>query len=153
MRKLLDIQGRILEKKNERNIDRKMKIIDRTFDGFFQVPNILIDEYAKVIGPMGIVVYLGLKRHAGEKRYCWPSVRHLAIELGMSSRTITREVMNLEAHVIIRVDRKHRDYNVYEILNPRKWKKMYYTKVVGMKKASQASLEGFMEHNREEFEG
>ena len=148
MLEILDINNRILQKKNERNIDRKIKIVDRMFDGFFQVPNILIDEYAKVIGPMALVVYTGLRRHAGSAKKCWPSVRHLSIELAMSSRTVTRSVVILENHNIVKVDRKHRDYNIYELLNPRKWKKLYHSKIVSIKKASRESLKAFRDKNK-----
>lgn len=124
MRKVLDISKRILHKKNDENEIRLMEIIDRTFDGFFQVPNLLIDRYAKVLGVMTLVVYISMKRHAGAKKKCWPSVRLMAFELGMSSKSVIRGIADLEKRMMIKVDRKHRDHNTYEILNPRKWKKL-----------------------------
>jgi hypothetical protein len=147
MKKILDINGRILEKKNERNINRRIKVIDHSLDRFFQIHNVFVREYIKVLGPMAAVVYMGLKDHAGSDSMCWPSVKHLSVELGMSSRTVIRGVADLERHGIIAVDRKHRDHNIYELLKPRKWKKLYYTKVVSMRKASGSSLEAFRELN------
>jgi DNA-binding transcriptional regulator YhcF (GntR family) len=95
---------------------------------------------------------MGLKRHAGSKKKCWPSVRHLAIDLGMSSKTVMRGIVSLEVHSIIKRNREHKYYNEYELLHPKKWKKLGCSRVVLMKKASASSLESFREINNGRME-
>ena len=125
--KILDIRKRILKKKNAEREDKLMKIVDRRFDGFFQVPDILIDEYVRVIGMGAVAVYLSMCRHANRDRQSWPGMRKMCFELGMGASTVNRGIKVLEAHSMIKVDRKHRAFNIYSLLKPFRWKK---TKVV-----------------------
>ena len=126
--KILDIRKRILKKKNAEREDKLMKIVDQRFDGFFQVPDILIDEYVRVVGMGAFAIYLSMCRHANKDRLSWPGMRKLCFELGMSASSVNRGIKILEAHSMIKVDRKHREFNIYSLVKPFRWKK---GKVVG----------------------
>jgi hypothetical protein len=74
-------------------------------------------------------------------------MRLMSYELGMSSGTVGRGIRALEMHNIIKVDRQHKEYNVYELLKPYRWKKIGGYRVEG-RKTSKEGKRAFMELNK-----
>ena len=102
------------------------KIRDKRQDSRFYIDNEFIDGYAKVIGWPGVVVYCALARHSKDER-CFPSIEHLAIELGVSKATIKRGVKGLRDFNIVMVEMRTRTNqgrgsNVYYLLDRKEWK-------------------------------
>ena len=56
--------------------------------------------------PAERVVMLSLWLYAGRRADCWPSVRKLAAELGISKTTISKIILQLEKKEFIRTEKK-----------------------------------------------
>ena len=103
-------------------MEKKNKVIDETNFGFI-IQNDFLNGYAKYVGWQGQVAYMALKRHAGTKDRCFPSLKQLAIELGVSVRSVQRGIRALKEWNIIKVDRQgKRDTNIYHLLPKTEWK-------------------------------
>lgn len=61
-------------------------------------------------------VYAYLVGRSNGSRVCWPEVAHMASDLGMSSRTVMASTKRLKALGRIRVSRRYKDTNNYEIV-------------------------------------
>ena len=48
--------------------------------GWFRVPNEIIDAHGPALGPFGIAVYCCLAHHADAGGLCWPSFNTIARE-------------------------------------------------------------------------
>jgi len=63
---------------------------------FQQVPHILINDVAKKrLKPIDVVVYIVLKKHLGQKAYCWAGNSTVARLCGVSNATVRRSIKNL----------------------------------------------------------
>jgi DNA-binding Lrp family transcriptional regulator len=108
--------------------DRGVVIRDKRQPGWFHIDDELLDDHAKTIKANGIAVYCALARHAGNKsQECWPSIRTIAKEAGMSVRTVQRTLAKLkEAGLILieqtQTDSGDYDHNVYTLLNIKRGK-------------------------------
>ena len=76
------------------------KIKDERKKGWFMFPNDFLNGYAKYVGWKGQVVYIALSRHADNEGRCFPGIKHLAIELGVSEDSIKRGVQALKDYNI-----------------------------------------------------
>ncbi|HLN27615.1 MAG TPA: helix-turn-helix domain-containing protein [Gemmataceae bacterium] len=87
--------------------------------GWFQVPNSLIDEFARHLGPGAVVVYLCLIRQADRSGTCYPSLAGIAHRLGMSRRNIIRHIQTLREVALITVEVRNtlgnRASNLYSV--------------------------------------
>lgn len=68
-----------------------------------------------------VVVYQYLKERAGKKGYCWPSIRTIAEDIGMSKSTVKRGLADLARQGFIQVEKRCRENggktsNLYRII-------------------------------------
>lgn len=76
---------------------------------FFPVYNDFFDRYASKMTPHVFMVYLGLCRRANhETDYCFPSRRHLADLLGISTKSVDRAFVELQKLHLIAVTKRTR---------------------------------------------
>lgn len=68
-----------------------------------------------------VVLYQYLRDRAGKKGYCWPSVKTIAEDVGMSKSTVKRGVADLAKQGFIQVENRYRENggktsNLYRII-------------------------------------
>jgi len=107
----------------------KNKIIDQK-KGWFMFHNDFIDGYAKVVGWKGQIVYMALSRHADTQGKCFPSIKHLSFELGVSESSIKRGINKLKEFNIIKTKMRTkmcqgRGSNIYYLLDKENWEEVY----------------------------
>src|SRR5436190_5061638 len=64
------------------------------------------------------LVLIYLADRANGAMVCWPMIATIAEALELSERSVMRAVQTLEDKDLIRVDRRHRQFNHYHILRP-----------------------------------
>ncbi|MBZ5720304.1 MAG: helix-turn-helix domain-containing protein [Acidobacteriia bacterium] len=95
---------------------RRDKFIDNARGNFFIVENGLIDRYAAKLTPVGIAVYICLKRHANTKNgESYVSVEKIGATLGLARRTAYRYLSLLDELHLIRVI-KTKERTLYYVL-------------------------------------
>lgn len=86
---------------------QEIKIRDIRKKGWFIIDNKFIDLYAKELKTAGILVYMSLCRHADNyTQECYPSIKLIAEEHGVSKDTVLRAIKKLEEFNIIKVERE-----------------------------------------------
>lgn len=81
---------------------------------WFRVPNTLIDNYGRELGPSGVAVYCVLARYAnGETRKAFPSHSQIAGKLGISRRTVIRKIKQLQEVGLIKHKKRGFRYCIY----------------------------------------
>lgn len=105
---------------------RKIEVRDFREKAFFMVDDAYLNGYARVCGLSATGVYLSLCRHANKDQKAWPSIRRIASELAITSRTVITAIKRLEKQGIIVVERKkgkdgRREVNVYILQDKRLW--------------------------------
>jgi len=106
--------------------DLPFKVVKKWKSDFYSMPNAFLNGYCKKVGWQGHIVYSALWRHANDGK-CFPSLKHLAVELGASESSIRRGIDKLKSWNIIGVEvrtktSKGRGSNVYYLLNKSEWK-------------------------------
>ncbi|HAQ02904.1 TPA: hypothetical protein DEP30_02310 [Candidatus Nomurabacteria bacterium] len=82
----------------------ELKYIKTKNGGWFKMGNVFIDQYAKLIGPIGTSIYLCLKRHSNSKtRIAFPSEVLISEELHINPRTVIRHLPILEKYGFIKI--------------------------------------------------
>lgn len=84
----------------------KFIVRDRRKRGYFSVDDYYLNEYAKVLGPVGTAVYLSLCRHVDRNEKCYPSEKKIAEEHGISDRSVRKYLHDLERLNLIAVQRR-----------------------------------------------
>ncbi len=80
-------------------------------------------DYADVIGPYGLAVYLSLCARADKKWVAVVSVKEIADELGISISSVKRALVRLEqCKIIIRVRIGRNDSNRYILTDKVYWR-------------------------------
>lgn len=84
-----------------------------------------LNGYAKKVGWQGQVVYHALCRHEKDGS-CFPSLKHLAVELGISVPSVQRGIKKLKEYNIITSQlrtktKQGRGSNVYYLLEKTEW--------------------------------
>ncbi|MCX6758996.1 MAG: helix-turn-helix domain-containing protein [Candidatus Nealsonbacteria bacterium] len=98
------------------------KVRDKRKEHRYYIDNEFLNGYAKNVGVYGQSVYMALCRHAKDET-CFPSLKHLAIELGISIASAERGIKKLKACNIIVVERRGKTQsNVYWLLDRSEWK-------------------------------
>lgn len=105
---------------------REYKVRDRRDKGWFYLDNEYLNGFGKIMGPIGIAVYVSLCRHADINETCFPSQETIAKEIGVGRRTVIDYIARLIDHRIIATERERsRDgkwsRNVYVLLNKSEW--------------------------------
>lgn len=96
----------------------------RRTENRFYIDNEFLNGYAKRVGWQGQCVYPALCRHERSGK-AFPSIKHLAEELGISDSSVRRGVSNLKAHNIVQVERLGKTLNnVYWLIDYKMWSKI-----------------------------
>lgn len=106
------------------------EVRDRRMKEWFWIDNLLLDEYAKVLGPNAMMVYMALSRHAdNDDQTCWPSMDTIAEKCGLKSRnTVAKGIKVLQEYGLVEVQESinpsngKRLNNVYTLLSRKHWK-------------------------------
>ena len=103
----------------------RFKVRDKRKENRYYIDNEFLNGYAKMVGWQGQAVYMALCRHAKEEK-CFPSLKHLSTELGVSITSVRGGVKNLKEYNIISVQmrtrtRQGRGSNIYFLLDRTKW--------------------------------
>jgi len=105
-----------------------MEIRDNRQKEWFWLDNEYLNGYAKHLGVSCTVVYISLCRHADNKsQTCFPSMKLIAEENAISTRTIVRATAILEEWGIIKITKSKKDdgtqaNNIYTLLAKSMWK-------------------------------
>lgn len=107
-------------------INLPFKIVKKWKSDFYSMPNAFLNGYCKEVRWQGHIVYSAFWRHANEG-ICFPSLRHLATELGTNIKAIQRGIKKLKEFNIIAVEMrtrtsKGRGSNIYYLLDKSEWK-------------------------------
>jgi hypothetical protein len=107
--------------------EQQFKVRDKRKKGWGYFDYEFLNGYAKYVGWQGQCVYLALCRHERDNS-CYPSLRHLAIELGISESSVRRGVEGLKEWNIIQVKmrirtERGRGSNVYYLVDKSEWKR------------------------------
>lgn len=129
--KVLDIRKRILKVKNSQKkkvendrYDEPFRVEDGRNHGYFTVDDLFVDEYMRIAGANVVMIYLSLCRHADKDKYCWPSIRRLAMQGKMALNTVEKSIRWLEDHRLLKADREKGQPTVYKLLEKSKWWKV-----------------------------
>lgn len=108
----------------EKKIEEKFEVRDLRAKDRFQVDDEFLNGYAKIIGPVGISVYVALCRYSNKEQKCWPSQKTIAHEIGVSEPTVIEYLKVLEFLNIIRIKRVGKTCtNRYWLLDKKQWMK------------------------------
>lgn len=103
------------------------RIIDKRNTNFYWTDKEFLNGYAKLVGWQGQCVYHALCRHEKEGR-CFPSLIHLAKELGVSKPSIVSGIKKLKEYNIILVEKtttkQGQGNNNYYLLPKEEWKEV-----------------------------
>ena len=98
------------------------RIIDKRTTNFYWTDKEFLNGYAKQVDWQGQVVYMALCRHEKDGS-CFPSLKHLSIELNISIPSIQRGIKKLKEYNIIQVKRRGKTQsNIYYLLDKSQWK-------------------------------
>ena len=85
-----------------------------TEGGFTQVPNAILK--AEGISPGAKLVYVSLLSYAWHNEYCFPGQATMAKDIGLSVRSVSRHVKELEEARYIKIKRQGLNKpNIYEL--------------------------------------
>jgi biotin operon repressor len=96
---------------------------------FFQVDDEYMNGYARICGWQATLAYSSLCRHANRDQYCFPSMKLIAEENGVSRDTIIKGIKKLEEWSLIKIHSKRTKKgtfrnNGYDLLDKSEWKKI-----------------------------
>ncbi len=99
-----------------------MSVHDKRQSGWFWVHDAILDRFGKVLGPIGIAVYVCLCRFAGKERTAFPSLGKMATLIGVCKRSVQTALIRLEELKLICIIHRSREdggstSNVYELLD------------------------------------
>lgn len=109
------------------------KVRDKRNKGWFFIDNEYLNGYAKILGPVATSIYLSLCRHSDNNQECFPSMKLIAEELGVSKITIKRHIKKLKEYNIISI-KQEKDTNgkflnnLYILMDKDVWIKPRYQK-------------------------
>ncbi len=104
-----------------------MEIRDKREKGWFHIDNEYLNGYGKLLGPSCTLTYITLCRFANEgTQTCFPEMRTIAEEVGLSKITVLRALKVLEEWNIIHVEKRKvkgkQISNLYTLLSKKVWK-------------------------------
>lgn len=106
-----------------------MEIRDKREKNWFYLDNEYLNGYARLLGGNCTLTYLSLCRHANENdQTCFPQMRLIAYENGISVKSVERAIKTLEQWNIISIEKrkdpisKRQQSNLYTLLSKRVWK-------------------------------
>lgn len=104
----------------------KKRIIDQRKKEKFMVDDEYLNGMARLVGHQGTLVYFSLCRHVSKDQECFPSIKLMAEEHSVSTKTIKRGIKNLEKRRVIKVEQKRTKSgywlnNTYTLLDKSEW--------------------------------
>lgn len=107
---------------------KELHIRDKREKNWFYIDNQYLNGYAKILGSICTVTYLSLCRHADEsEQTCFPQMRTIAEENGISVKSVERAIKKLEEWNIISVEKRKVEgrqiSNLYTLLSKSVWAK------------------------------
>ena len=93
-----------------------MEIRDARGGNRFFIDNDLLDDYAKVMGPVGLAVYAALARYANSQQTCYPSQAAIAAMLGLTRRWVGVKLAQLRELELISVEEREGHSSLYTLL-------------------------------------
>jgi DNA-binding transcriptional regulator GbsR (MarR family) len=93
----------------------------------FQVDDLYLSIYAKHMGLATTAVYISLCRHSDKTQQCFPSLKLIAEEHGISTKTVQRAIKKLREYNIIHYEKTRSSdgkwlRNTYFLLDKSVWK-------------------------------
>ena len=123
-----------------KNIENSLpfKVVKQWEEKFYSMPNAFLNGYCKEVGWQGHIVYSALWRHAN-KGICFPSLKHLADELGVGLSSVQKGINKLKKYKIIAVRTRTkkgggRASNIYYLLDKNAWEPVFRWSNRGVKK-------------------
>ena len=98
------------------NENTRTVVRDLRHGEWFWIDKVIVKEYAKKIGAVGIVVYTFLAAYTDKKQSCFPSQKYIADHIGYSRATVNKAVKKLEEHKLVKKVKKDRHYCEYLLL-------------------------------------
>jgi biotin operon repressor len=107
-----------LKKENQHKFEvRDMRVREK-----FQIDDAYLNGYAKKCGIYATGVYVSLCRHVDKEQKCWPSLKKIAEELGISEKQVGRSINSLEAYnIIVKIRKGKKLNNRYILLDKSEW--------------------------------
>lgn len=102
------------------------RIIDSRKKEKFMVDDAYLNGQAKLCGHQATIAYLSLCRHASKDQECFPSIKLMAEEHAVSTRTIIRGLQKLEERNVIKIGKSRTKggkwlNNTYTLLDKSVW--------------------------------
>ena len=85
---------------------------------FFRIANGKPGEIARKSGTTAFTVYSVIAQYANQTGSCWPSIKHIAEEIGVSIPTVNRAIKSLDENGFISRQKRARRNNLYTIPDP-----------------------------------
>ena len=106
----------------------EVEIRDNRQKEWFWLDNEYLNGYARLLGASCTVVYLSLCRHSdNQTQQCYPSIKLIAEENGISRDTVMRAIKKLEDWNIVNVKKSRKEdgtqaNNIYTLTSKKVWK-------------------------------
>lgn len=102
------------------------RIIDSRKKEKFMVDDAYLNGQAKLCGHQATIAYISLCRHASKDQECFPSIKLMAEEHAVSTKTIQRGLKKLEERNVIKIGKKRTKdgkwlNNTYTLLDKSVW--------------------------------
>src|SRR3990167_6606342 len=117
------------------NEEEKFKVRDSREKGWFYADDVFLNGYARIVGPIGVAVYMSLCRHANAEQRSFLSLKNIAEDLGIGTSTAKKYIFELEQLNIIakrlirEKESKQWSCTEYVLLHKEGWKKAMATSV------------------------
>lgn len=106
----------------QKTFGEQFEIRDMRHKEKFQIDDFYLNGYAKECGIYATGVYVSLCRHADKQQLCFPSLKKIAEELGISRSQVIRAIKKLKEHNIIKVKRMGKKLNNrYVLIDKSEW--------------------------------
>lgn len=97
----------------------QIQIRDLRNGDWYWIHKAIIQDYARKIGAVGVLVYSLLACLVNKSQTCFPSQKYIAQKLGYSRATISKTIKILESFGLIKIEKRSRYHLVYSLLKVR----------------------------------
>jgi len=113
--------AKIIKIRTKRGINEEFEVRDLR-DKFYMVDDAYLNGMARKCGIYATGVYNVLCRHASRDQDCFPSVKLISDKLSISVHQVSRAIQALEAHNVVKVERRPGEKNKYYLTDKKEWK-------------------------------
>lgn len=100
----------------------KKRIVDKRNKEKFFVDDLFLDKFSKVLDPTCLLTYMWLCRYSNQDGMSFPGQETLAEKIGVSVRTVQRNIESLRDHKLIEIQRMGKTRtNRYFLLDKAHW--------------------------------